>query len=160
MPLENRKSATPPLPCQPRLESDDKRRSHPVEKYRSLLPTKRDPRSFLPPLSLRFPGERDSSKHLFNRPLPAHRSVRVVFRRRNRVSSRRKQICFATVLRSNFHRRCRSPHCRIRLRSSDNDALTAADSGKRKCLRGATRGGRKRGEKRRKKKRKGYKGFV
>lgn len=27
---------------------------------------------------LRFPGERDSSKHLFNRPLPEHRSVRVV----------------------------------------------------------------------------------
>lgn len=67
-----------PLPRQPRLESDDKRRSRPVEKYRSLLPTNRDPRSFLPPLPLRFPGERDSSKHLFNRPLPEHRSVRVV----------------------------------------------------------------------------------
>lgn len=40
-----------PLPRQPRLESDDKRRSRPVEKYRSLLPTKRDPRSFPSPCS-------------------------------------------------------------------------------------------------------------
>ena len=47
------------------------------------------------------------------------RARRVPSERRNRVSSRRKRICLATVLRSNFQLpRCRSPHCRIRLRTT------------------------------------------